>query len=91
MNLVKVINLIKADINKLENERKKQIEIINKQFDEKIEKLTIALQVNMDLNTICIKCEGKGRISYLDAAGDTDHKVCDRCNGTKLEPKEQTL
>ncbi len=87
MNLIKVIEQIKSDINKLESQKERQIENINKEFNKKINDLETALQINMELNTTCLECEGRGRISFLDAAGDTDYEVCSRCNGKGLEPK----
>ncbi len=87
MDLIKVIEQIKNDIHKLEREREDELQKIKVKYDNKINNLKTALQVNMELNTVCLKCRGRGTTSFLDAAGDTDYDTCEKCKGTKLEPK----
>jgi DnaJ-class molecular chaperone len=87
MNLVEVIRMINANLNKLERERENEINKINEKYKKVENDLKIALQVNMDLNTICTECGGQKTISCYINATDTDYKTCDRCNGTGMEPK----
>lgn len=81
MNLVKVIKQIKSDIRQLEIEKNKELEKISIKYDVKIKDLIIALQVNKELNTVCLECDGRGRVSFTDGAGDTDYDVCKVCKG----------
>ena len=80
-------SLEQPDIHKFEREREDEIRKITIKYDNKIKDLKIALQVNMELNTVCLECKGRGRISFLDAAGDTDYETCPKCRGSRLEPK----
>lgn len=87
MNLTKVIEQIQNDIHKLKREQEDEIKKITNKYSTKIKELEIALQVNMELNTTCLKCKGKGIVSFLDGAGDTDYETCNKCNGSGLEQK----
>ncbi len=57
--------------------------------------MEIALKVNKDMNTTCLKCEGTGKIKVYDMNLNTydnnrgSWKTCDKCKGSGLEPKEK--
>jgi DnaJ-class molecular chaperone len=87
MDLIKVLDQIKSDIHKLEREYEDESTKLKVKYDTKIKDLKTALQVNMELNTTCLECKGRGSVAVLDAAGDTEHEICSRCNGTGKEPK----
>lgn len=50
-------------------------------------KLDSVLEIILDMNTTCIKCEGTRAISVGDSYCSS-YKQCDRCKGTGIEPKE---
>ena len=82
MNLVKVIQQINSDIKELKSKKEKEINKITKQYDEKINNLKTALKINMELNTTCLECEGRGTVSFCDASGNTDRERCNICLGS---------
>ena len=81
MNLVKVIQQINSDIKELKSKKEKEINKIAKQYDEEINDLKTALKVNMELNTTCLKCKGRGTVSFCDASGNTERERCNVCLG----------
>ena len=83
MNLIDVINDIKKDISKLERKRDEELNRISEKYDKKINDLKVALDVNINMNTYCLRCDGRGFYMQLDCAGiESNQEKCDYCNGT---------
>lgn len=82
MDLVKVIRQIESDIQRLENKHEEEIKKTNARYETKISELKTALNVNMNMNTTCLSCEGRGRIASADAAGQTERNTCEACGGS---------
>lgn len=92
INLIKVIHQIQSDIDKAKDIKKEKIKQIEEDCENLVAKLEIALKVNKDMNTTCLKCEGTGKIRVYE--GDSyenrgSWKTCDKCKGSGLEPKEK--
>lgn len=90
MNLIKVLNTIRKQYEDVLKEREKKIEEINKFYNEKYIELKTAYQVNLRLNTACLKCEGTGKIDGSDGyeyGGRLRKETCPNCNGTGIETK----
>ena len=86
MDLTDVIRQLESKKRTLEQNKKKEIEKINDKYNQKIDELEMALKVNKEMNTVCLRCNGRGQERYTDAAGDTDSKRCEKCGGTGREP-----
>ncbi len=82
MNLVKVIEQIQSDISDFKGRRNREIEQIHKKYNKKIEELEVALKVNMDMNTTCLECRGRGSVAFASASGNTEREECRVCKGT---------
>ena len=85
MNLISVLNEIK----KQALEEKATYEVNKKQLEqeheERLKELQSAYNVNLELNTACLNCEGTGKEDYSDGGGygSRVHKTtCNKCNGT---------
>ncbi len=90
MNLVKVIKQIESDINQLTAKKDEKIKKIEDEYNEAKYKLETALKVNKEMNTVCLECEGKGRVGADESFyGERREMVtCSRCNGTGKEPEQ---
>jgi phage host-nuclease inhibitor protein Gam len=88
INLISIIKEIQRKIKTLESDRDKAINRITKEYDKQIKDLKTALQVNLDMNTTCLKCEGKKYIKVYSGMYEDrgTNETCDRCNGTGIEP-----
>ena len=86
MDLTDVIRQLESKKRTLEQNKKKEIEKINDKYNQKIDELEMDLKVNKEMNTVCLRCDGRGQEKYTDAAGDTDRKRCEKCGGTGREP-----
>lgn len=84
MNLAKVIKQIKSDITTLERKRDSEVEEIILKYNVKIEDLNTALKINMEMNTACLECDGRGIVAFCDASGNTERDTCEKCNGSGL-------
>lgn len=85
MNLIKVLKEIKQQM--LEEYakyevKKKELEF---EYNQRMEDLQTAYNVNLELNTACLNCDGTGKEDEDDGCGYESrvHKVtCHVCNGT---------
>lgn len=82
INLIKVINLLENSIRDLKIEKNNQIREINNRYDIKIKELETALSVNLEMNTACLECGGRGVISFASASGNTERETCKKCGGS---------
>lgn len=92
MNLLNVLRAIKGDIERLSQEKKEKIAKIEQDYNEMHQKLTTAYEVNYQMNTTCLQCEGKtyvleGFSGYESRSSDLDKVTCKRCRGTGIEPE----
>ena len=88
MDLTSVIREIHMSTKKSECNRRQAIEDINKTYDKRKAELDNAMKVNLEMNTVCLDCEGSKMmdVGSYDRMWDT----CKRCSGTGLEPKEES-
>ena len=91
MNLIKVIRQIESEINQLTANKDEKIKKIEDEYNKKKYKLKTALKVNKEMNTVCLECEGKGRVGADESfyGERREMVVCKRCNGTGKEPKRE--
>lgn len=90
MNLIKVLVEIKSEISRLQKEKEDKIKEIENTYSKKISDLVVAFNVNKEMNTACLRCEGTGKIEEGDNCGYESriHKItCPDCNGTGLIQK----
>lgn len=82
MNLVPAINEMQKEISNLELE-----------YAGKLKELKDGLRALRQLNTVCEKCEGKGKYLRSRACAEdyrpdpndpSDYKTCPECNGSGL-------
>jgi len=84
MNLIKVLDIIKKQIENLKKEKENKIKELNKTYDEKLKELEIAYDVNLKLNTACLRCEGTGKIDGSDGyeyGSRSRRETCPDCKG----------
>lgn len=84
INLIEVIDKLKSKIIDIENHKKEKIKEIEDHYNNVINKYKDALQINIEMNEVCLECEGKGRVKYYNGhaydRGSTE--ICSKCNGT---------
>ena len=87
MDLREVVRKIEGKISELERQKEEKIKEVNNKYDDEINQLKQALAVNKQMNTVCLKCGGRGFYGKLDAAGGKERQKCERCNGKGVEPE----
>jgi len=81
INLLEVINQLHYKIDCLQRDKDEKIKQIELSCDEEINKYKQALEVNLELNEVCWKCEGKGTVRY-DEYGNRWSENCPQCGGS---------
>lgn len=89
VNLVDSIKLLEQKINRLENEKKQEMQKIEEKYQKLIEKYRIVLETLKELNEVCINCGGAGTEKYIDASGNWDYRICPVCHGTGLKTEQK--
>ena len=84
MNLIEILNMLQAQIRRVEDEKQSKIKDVTTKYDAILSDLHTAYEVNSNLNTACTECGGKGTVhDYLDAHDDRGYTTkCPSCGGT---------
>lgn len=86
LDLLDIIENLRNEIDKIEDEKNKKIEKIKEEYNIELEKYQHALTVIKNMNEVCPKCKGRGVYQELDGAGV---HYCEMCNHTGKVLKNQ--